>query len=267
MARLQGHLREVDPGRRGGPDARPAALSCTGLVKRYGAAVAVDGIDLVVERGSVVGLVGPNGSGKTTTLRLCAGIARPDQGCVLVDGLPQGTPAARGRVGYVPDEPTGLDELTVVEYLDLVRALYRAGPEYAVRARTLLAAFRLDGRGRAPLASLSHGARRATAVAAAFALRPAVAVVDEASAALDPEAVVALRDAIRALALGGTGVLIATQDLSFAERTCHEVVILASGRVAASGPVPTPGSLERAVLAAIGETSHAQALRSALGCL
>jgi ABC-2 type transport system ATP-binding protein len=260
-------VQEVVPEERGGPGARPAALSCTGLVKRYGQAVAVDGVDLVVERGRVVGLVGPNGSGKTTTLRLCAGIAPPDEGSVLVDGLPHGRPAARSRVGYVPDEPTGLDELTVGEYLDLVRALYRAGPAYIPRAQTLLAAFRLDGRERALLGSLSHGARRATAVAAAFALRPAVAIVDEASAALDPEAVVALRDAVRALAFGGAGVLLATQDLSFAERTCHEVVILASGRVAASGPVSTPGSLERAVLAAIGEISHAHALRSALGCL
>lgn len=260
-------MREVEPDRRGGPDARPAALSCHGLVKRYGAAVAVDGIDFVVRRGSVVGLVGPNGSGKTTTLRLCAGLARPDAGRVLVDGMEQGTPAARARVGYVPDEPTGLDELTVAEYLDLVRALYRAGPEYAARARTLLAAFRLDGSERRPLGALSHGRRRATAVVAAFALRPVLAVVDEASAALDPEAVVALRDSIRALALGGAGVLIATQDLFFAERTCDEVVILASGRVEARGPVGAAGSLERAVLATLGEErSHVTAIRSALGC-
>jgi ABC-type multidrug transport system ATPase subunit len=157
-------VQEVVPEERGGLGARPAALSCTGLVKRYGQATAVDGIDLVVERGRVVGLVGPNGSGKTTTLRLCAGIAPPDEGSVLVAGLPQGRPAARSRVGYVPDEPTGLDELTVGEYLELVRALYRAGPAYTPRAQTLLAAFRLDGRQRALLGSLSHGARRATAV-------------------------------------------------------------------------------------------------------
>lgn len=260
-------MREVDPGRRGGHGARPAALSCTGLVKRYRAAVALDGVDLVVRRGSVVGLVGPNGSGKTTTLRLSAGLARPDAGRVLVDGLEGGTPPARARVSFVPDEPTGLDELTVAEYLDLVRALYRAGPEYRGRSLALLGAFRLDGRDRAPLGSLSHGARRAAAIAAAFALRPALAVVDEASAALDPEAVVVLRDSVRALARAGTGVLVATQDLSFAERTCDEIVILASGRVAACGPVPTQGSLERAVLAAIGERSHAEAIRSAFGGL
>lgn len=256
----------MTPQGRGGPGARPAALSCAGLVKRYGAAAAVDGVDLRVERGSVVGLVGANGSGKTTTLRLCAGLTRPDAGRVVVDGLEQGTSAARARVGFVPDEPTGLDELTVAEYLDLVRALYRADEEYGLRAGAFLAAFRLDGRLRRPLGALSHGARRATAMVAAFALRPPLVVVDEASAALDPEAVVALRDSIRALALGGAGVLIATQDLFFAERTCDEVAILASGRVAASGPVPAPGSLERAVLAAIGERSHAQAIRSALGC-
>ncbi|MEX2211547.1 MAG: ABC transporter ATP-binding protein [Gaiellaceae bacterium] len=213
------------------------ALACTGLVKRYGRTTVLGGVDLVVERGSVVGLVGPNGSGKTTTLRIAAGLVAADGGSALVDGERAGTTAAKARTGFVPDEPTGLDELTVGEYLGLVRALYRAGPEYDARAGALLAAFRLSGRERSLLGSLSHGLRRASAIVAALALRPALAVVDEASAALDPAASATLRESLRALAGGGGGVLLATQDLEFARETCDSVAVLGGGRIVEHGPV------------------------------
>jgi ABC-type multidrug transport system ATPase subunit len=211
------------------------ALACSALVKRYGHAVALAGVDLTVEPGAVVGLVGPNGSGKTTALRIAAGIVRPDSGSVSVDGQPGATLAARARTGYVPDEPTGLDELTVGEYLHLVRALYRAGPAYGERAEGLLQAFRLGDRGGMRLGSLSHGLRRSTAIVAALALRPALAVVDEASAALDPTAASVLGDALRALASGGSGVLLATQDLDFARAACDEVALLGEGRIVERG--------------------------------
>jgi len=234
------------------------ALACSGLVKRYGRALALAGVDLTVERGAVGGLVGPNASGKTTALRIAAGIVRPDAGRVLVDGEPGATLAARARTGYVPDEPTGLDELTVGEYLDLVRALYRAGPAYAERAEGLLRAFRLGDRAGARLGSLSHGLRRATAVVAALALRPVLAVVDEASAALDPTAASVLAEALRALAAGGSGVLLATQDLEFARAACDEVALLVEGRIVERG---SPA----AVIAGFGGDSLEAELLAVLG--
>ena len=236
----------------------PPVLACSGVVKAYGRALAVDDLDLVVRRGSVVGLVGPNGSGKSTTLRIAAGLVRPDRGAVLVDGLPGGTLAAKARTGFVPDEPVGLDELTVWEYLELVRALYRAGPEYRRRASALLGAFALADRERAQLGALSHGLRRAAAATAALALRPALAVVDEASAALDPAAAATLGNALRALTAGGSGVLLATQDLGFARTTCHEVALLSAGRVVERGPAERvlngfeSDSLEFELLAVLG---------------
>lgn len=264
-------MRAVAAEARGG-SGRPA-LSCTGLVKRYGRTAAVDGVDLEVRRGSVVGLVGPNGSGKTTALRLCVGLERPDRGFILVDGEPQGSPSARARAAFVPDEPDGLDELTVAEYVSLVRALYRAPAAYDVRARALLAAFRLDARTRAQLGSLSHGMRRAVSIVAALALAPPLVVVDEAAAALDPEAAVVFREALRASAGRGSGALVATQELHFAERVCDRVVLLCAGRVVASGDVASvvrrhgASSLEEAFVAAIGGGGRIDALRSALRSL
>jgi ABC-2 type transport system ATP-binding protein len=224
-------------------NARAPVLACSGIVKAYGRTVAVAGVDLVVTRGSVVGLLGSNGSGKTTTLRIAAGLVRPDAGTVLVDGKPGATLAAKARTAFVPDEPTGLDELTLLEYLDLVGALYRSGPGYPGRARALLEAFRLTGRERSLLGSLSHGLRRTAAAVAALALRPALAVVDEASAALDPVAAATLGDALRALAAGGSGVLLATQDLGFARAFCDDVALLSAGRVVERGA--TAAVLER----------------------
>jgi ABC-2 type transport system ATP-binding protein len=238
--------------------ARHPVLACSGLVKRYGRDLALAGLELVLERGSVLGLVGPNGSGKTTTLRIAAGVVRPDAGTVLVDGEPGGTLAAKALTGFVPDEPSGLDELTAWEYLELVRALYRAAPGYRERARGLLGSFSLAGRDRALLGSLSHGQRRTVAAVAMLALRPRLAVVDEASSALDPVAAATLADALRALAGGGSGVLLATQDLGFAHATCDEVAVLSSGRIVDRGPVEVvldrfrPGELEHELLAALG---------------
>ena len=252
-------------------DVKP--LSIHGLSKSYGPLRAVDSLDIGVARGSIVGLVGPNGSGKTTTLRIVVGLLEPDAGRVLVNGLEQGSLAARAQLAYVPDEPAGLDELTIAEFLDLYAALHRAGEIYRTRSETLLSAFGLDTRARTSLASLSHGMRRQVSVVAAFALAPALVVVDEATAALDPEAVIVLREALRALVRGGSGILLATQDLHFAETVCDRVSLLSRGRLVDEGTVSTlqgkyhAASLEAVFLNALGQSSLVDELRDSLGSL
>ena len=238
----------------------------------FGDVRAVDGVDLVVRAGSVTGLVGPNGCGKTTTLRAVLGLVRPAAGTVAVAGIPGGL-AARAHVAWVPDEPGGLDELTVDEFVDLVGALWRADAGYAARAALLLDAFGLATRRRSMLASLSHGQRRLVTIAAAVALRRALLIVDEATAALDPEAVITLREVVRTVAARGGGVLLATQDLAFAERVCDRVTLLARGRVAAEGTSHElraqfgAASLEEVFVAAAGVAERQQEVRSALEAL
>ncbi len=273
---------QVTAGRReaGGPPAavtphvRPVVpLVVRGLRVEFGRAVAVNSLDLTVEAGSVVGLVGPNGCGKTTTLRGALGLITPTEGFVAVDGLPAGSREARRRTAAVPDEPTGLDELTVDELLQLTRSLWGAGPGFTSRADVLLAGFGLDVRRRSQLVSLSHGQRRLASVVAAVALDRPLLLVDEATAALDPEAVLALRVVLRHAAERGSGVLVATQDLHFAEKLCDRVTLLSAGRAAAEGTVPAlrarfkAESLEQVFVAALGSAGRLMELKDALEAL
>jgi ABC-2 type transport system ATP-binding protein len=245
-------------------------LLVEGLELRFGTLRAVSGLSFAVEAGTVLGLIGPNGCGKTSTLRAVVGLVRPNAGRVLVNGIDQGTLAARAQVAYVPDEPDGLDELCVEEYLALVGILHRAGAGYQLRASALARAFGVHVRLRVRLGALSHGQRRIVSMIAAFALARPLVVVDEATAALDPEASVMLREALRAVARSGSGVLVATQELAFAERVCDDVVLLSEGRAVASGAarvVAAGTTLEEAFLDAVGAGDRLAGVRSALDAL
>jgi len=257
---------------RGGPkQARPLAsvspLDVQGVSVRFGALRAVADVGFTVEPGQVVGLLGPNGCGKTTTLRAVVGLLRPETGQIVVNGLAQGPPGARAQVAYVPDEPEGLDELAAAEYLSLVRSLYRAGAGYDARAAGLCDAFGLRPRLRVRLGALSHGLRRIVSMVAAFALARPLVVVDEATAALDPEASIVLREVLRVLADRGAGVLVATQELAFAERVCDEVVLLSAGSVVARGRTAELIPLEETFLSAVGARTSAEEVRRGLDAL
>jgi ABC-2 type transport system ATP-binding protein len=220
-----------------------------------------------------VGLVGPNGSGKTTLLHAVAGLVAVDAGTIEVMGSPAGSHAARAAAVLVPDEPTGLDELTVEEHIALVHALWRGDAGAVPRAEALVSAFGLASRRRQRLGTLSRGLRRQASAAAALSLAPPLVLVDEATATLDPEAVVVLGEALATLAAGGCGVLLATQDLHFAGAVCHELVLLDRGVVVDRGE---PGalrarheaaSLEEVFLAAVGDAGLRERVRGELAAL
>jgi ABC-2 type transport system ATP-binding protein len=239
----------------------------------YGSAAAVDGLDLTVEAGTVVGIVGPNGCGKTTTLRAVLGLVECDAGTIHVQGVRGGTVRARSLVASVPDEPTGLDELSVAELLQLTASLWRAESDFARRADVLLGVFGLRERVRSQLVALSHGQRRLVSVVAAVALDRPLVLVDEATAALDPEAVIALREVVRVAAERGAGVLVATQDLHFAELVCDRVTLLSAGRAVAQGSIDelrrrhSAATLEGVFVAALGVAGRLRELRDALDTL
>lgn len=242
-------------------------LSVERLCVRYGGVPAVEDVALDVRAGSIVGLLGPNGCGKTSTLRAIVGLLRPHSGRIVVNGLEQGSLAARAQVAYVPDEPDGFDELAAAEYLALVRTLYRADAGYDARANGLCHAFGIVGRLRVRLGALSHGQRRIVSMVAAFALVRPLVVVDEATAALDPEAAIVLREALQTLADRGAGVLVATQELAFAERVCDEVVLLSGGRTVARGRVAELAPLEASFLEAVGARVREEEVRRGLDAL
>lgn len=231
----------------------------TAASKRFGDAIALADVDLHVGARSVVGLVGPNGSGKTTLLRSVAGLGAIDSGRILVAGAEAGSRRARSSTALIPDEPAGFDELTGAELIQLTHALWGAGAQATERARVLASAFGLGRRLEQRVGTLSRGLRRQVSAVAALSLGTPLVLVDEATATLDPEAVVVLGEALQALATRGSAVVLATQDLSFAGSVCDEVVVLHRGKVIDRG-VPAAlrerhdaDSLEGVLLAALGD--------------
>ena len=224
-------------------DDRPApvtaspALRVEGVSFRYGDVVALSDLSLEVPRGRVAGLIGPNGSGKTTALRLITGILEPAGGSIEVQGttISASPLTVKRRFAYAPDAPTGFDHLTVHEYLDLYARLQGADLDYALRAANLLGAMDLQPHAHRLLGKLSHGTRRKVAIVAAVALVRPLLLLDEATSALDPESVVVLEALLRSAKRYGSAALIATQDIYFAERSCDLVYLLADGQLKAFG--------------------------------
>jgi ABC-2 type transport system ATP-binding protein len=213
-------------------------IELIGLTKRYGAFVAVDGIDLEVPTGQLFGFVGPNGAGKTTTLRMIAGILRPTAGTVRIAGFdvradPVG---AKSRLGYIPDRPFIYDKLTGAEFLAFVAGLYgQAGPAVERRGQELLALFDLDSWRDELVESYSHGMRQKLIIASAFVHRPEVIVVDVPMVGLDPKAARILKDLFREYTRRGHTIMMSTHTLEVAETLCDRIAIIHQGTIRASG--------------------------------
>jgi ABC-2 type transport system ATP-binding protein len=198
-----------------------------GLTKRFGSEVAVDGADVAVGPGEVVGLLGANGAGKTTLIRMVLGLVEPSAGEVLLFDRPPSRETRR-RIGYVPQGLGLYDDLTVEENLAFTAAAYgRAG--HAVGWVDVLreASDRLVG-------DLSLGLQRRAAFAAALSHRPELLLLDEPTSGVDPLARERLWDEVRAAGEGGAGVLVTTHHMEEAAY-CDRLVVLVSGRVAATG--------------------------------
>ena len=216
-------------------DLPPApAVWCSGLRKRYGRRQAVDGVSLQVARGEVLGLLGPNGAGKTTVIKMLLGLVRPDDGEVLLLGRPANDPAARVRVGYLPELFRYQPWLTAAEVLALhVRLSSVAVPEAEQRA--CLAMVGLADRAGDRVGGFSKGMQQRLGLAVALVARPELVVLDEPTSALDPVGRVDVRDLVLSLKERGVAVLLNSHLIGEVERVCDRVVILDEGTVAASG--------------------------------
>jgi ABC-2 type transport system ATP-binding protein len=224
-----------------------------GLRKEYGRVVAVDTVSFSVAAGEFVALIGHNGAGKSTTLKVLTGQLRPTAGTVSVADIdvladPGG---ARHKLGYVPEEPALYDYLTCREFLELVIELRGGGD--------LDEALEMTGLGADAdrlIREYSQGMRRKTALAAAVVSKPPVLVLDEALNGLDPPSAARVKGYLRGLCEQGTAVLLSTHVLETVERLADRVVMLAHGKVVADERVEDIGEegLERLFLERIGET-------------
>jgi lipooligosaccharide transport system ATP-binding protein len=224
-------------------------VECRGVTKRFGARVAVDGLDLDVPPAICFGLLGPNGAGKTTTLRMIYGVTRPTRGEVRVFGIDVAREprAVRARLGVTLQENVLIEPLSPVENLRVFGRYHRlAGPELEARIEELLDFLELRSHAELPVRALSGGFRRRLAVALSLVARPELLVLDEPTTGLDPALRHSLWQRVRALRASGTTVLLTTHYMDEAERLCDRLVILAQGRVVADG---APRALVRETLA------------------
>ena len=204
-------------------------VRCRALVKRYGRTRALDGLHLVLEAGAPIALVGPNGAGKTTLLSLLAGFARADGGDVEVLGERPGSAALAGRLGALPQDALFDPRLGIGRQLRLLASLQGFG-RAAARAeagRVLDVVGLGDVAGRRPTA-LSHGMRKRVALAQALIGEPALVLLDEPTAGIDPENARAIRELIGSRA-GRTTFLVSSHNLDELERMCGSVVQLERG--------------------------------------
>jgi ABC-2 type transport system ATP-binding protein len=214
------------------PQGAELAIEATGLVKRFGALAAVDGIDLALAPGRIYGLLGPNGSGKTTLIRLILGLARPTAGSVKVLGVPMPSRRQLGHIGYMPQGEGIYPELSVGENLAFYDGLQAPGdPD---RRRKVLDLVHLTDRVGSPALELSGGMRRRLSLACALVHEPAVMILDEPTVGVDPALRVEFWAYFRSLASAGVTFLVSSHVMDEADR-CDELLLVRAGRVLARG--------------------------------
>ena len=214
------------------------AVEVSSLVKRYGELVAVDGLSLRIPRGQVLGLLGPNGSGKTTTISCLLQLLTYDKGSIRVFGEPM-TPTAYGlkrRIGVVPQEVAVFDELTVAENIDAFCALYvRDRAERRRLVAEAIAFVGLEKFVKFKPKKLSGGLLRRLNIACGIAHGPDLIIFDEPTVAVDPQSRNAILDGIKRLNEHGATILYTSHYMEEVEQLCDRIVIMDRGQQVASG--------------------------------
>jgi len=210
-----------------------AAVEVTGLVKRYGGKTAVDGLNLVVRRGSLTAVLGPNGAGKTTTVETCEGYRRPDAGAVRVLGLDPvaDARALRPRIGVMLQSGGVYSGARAVEMLRHTAKLHA----HPLDVDALVERLGLESCGRTSYRRLSGGQQQRLSLAMAVVGRPELVFLDEPTAGLDPQARRATWDLVRDLRRDGVTVVLTTHLMDEAEELADEVAIVDHGKVIAHG--------------------------------
>jgi ABC-2 type transport system ATP-binding protein len=215
-------------------------LEVTGLTKTYGGVLAVRDVSFTAAPGQVIGFLGPNGSGKTTSIRVLTGLLRATRGTVRWNGVDIQDQLLdfQAQLGYVPEEPRLYAYLTAPEYLELVGGL-RDLPRKTLlnRIDRYLELFNLDTDRYAPLSSFSKGMRQKVLISAALLHDPAIVVFDEPCSGLDVASTLVLRTLVRSLAARGKVIVYSSHVLDMVEKVCSDVLILHEGRIVAHDSV------------------------------
>jgi ABC-2 type transport system ATP-binding protein len=208
------------------------------LVKKFGELVAVSDLNLTVARGEFFAVLGPNAAGKTTTIKILAGLMKPTSGSAKVAGFDIQTDPleARRRLAYVPDFPFLYEKLTPWEFLRFTGRLFRLGERQIEQSgRNLVGRFGLEEYANKPIEGLSHGTRQRVAIASALLHDPEVFIIDEPMVGLDPHHSRVVKDVLKERAVAGMTVFVSTHQLSVAEEMADRIGIMDRGRLIAVG--------------------------------
>ena len=214
------------------------ALNAQSLTRRLSSDMEVHEISLSLARGDIVGLLGLNGAGKSTTLRMLSGVLRPDKGTVTINGfsLSEQPLSARSELGYLPDTPPLYDDMRVSEYLSFtgkVRDL--KGKALSERLSVVIEQCMLGSVQRQLIGSLSKGFRQRVGLAQAIIHEPALLLLDEPNNGLDPQQLDSMRQLIKEISKN-SAVLLSTHLLSEAQSLCNRVAIMHRGKLVADRP-------------------------------
>ncbi len=218
----------------------PAVLTVENLRKSFSEVRAVDGIDFEVAEGEIFGFLGPNGAGKTTTISMIAGLLRPDDGEVRVDGLSiaDHPRQVKEKLGVVPQEVAVYPELSARENLRFWGGIYgMKGKTLADRVEELLAEVGLEDRADEPVKRFSGGMKRRLNLAMGLVHRPRLILLDEPTVGIDPQARKKILDIVEDITRSGQTVLYTTHYLEEAESFCDRLAIIDHGRILAEGTI------------------------------
>jgi ABC-2 type transport system ATP-binding protein len=244
------------------------AIETRGLTRRFGELVAVDHVDLAIPRARIHGFLGPNGSGKTTTIRMLCGLLTPSLGEAQVLGLrvPEQAEQLRRKIGYMTQRFSLYDDLSVRENLDFVAEIHSLPREpRRRRVDALLHEYKLEERAAQRAATLSGGQRQRLALAASLVHEPELLFLDEPTSAVDPQSRREFWESLFRLVDRGTTILVSTHYMDEAER-CHGLAILHEGVLVAHGaPRALMASIDAIVVEI--EAEEIRAARNALSTL
>jgi ABC-2 type transport system ATP-binding protein len=229
------------------------------LTKKFGDLMAVDDLSLKVGRGEFFAVLGPNAAGKTTLIRVLAGLLKPTSGTARVAGFDVQTDPleARRRLAYVPDFPFLYDKLTPWEFFRFSGQVFQMSEaRIEAAARELIPRFHLEPFARKPIEGLSHGTRQRVAIVSALMHDPEVFIIDEPMVGLDPQHARVVKDVLKERARRGSVIFLSTHQIGVAEEMADRVGIMHQGRLAAVGTLDelrrqsgTGGTLEQIFLA------------------
>lgn len=229
------------------------------IVKKFGDLVAVNDLSLTVKQGEFFAVLGPNAAGKTTTIKILAGLMKPTAGTARVCGYDVQTESleAKRRMAFVPDFPFLYEKLTPWEFFRFIGQLFQLDQTtIARRGRDLVERFNLADYAGKPIEGLSHGTRQRTAIVSALLHDPEVFVIDEPMVGLDPQHARVVKDVLKERSQNGMTVFLSTHQLSIAEEMADRIGIIHEGRLVAVGSKDelrrqsgTAGALEQVFLA------------------